>query len=108
MRETLHQAAQPPRIVNLRAEEALVSALHKVAMESSPRVLFTMGHGELDPNCACRRAPLAAWAPQNVERDAQSDRHNDDAGLGPREPGEEREVDDHHPARALDESGYAL
>lgn len=49
MRETLHQAAQPPRIVNLRAEEALVSALHKVAMESSPRVLFTMGHGELDP-----------------------------------------------------------
>lgn len=47
--ESVYQAARPPGIVNLRAEEALVSALHKVAMESSPRVLFTMGHGELDP-----------------------------------------------------------
>lgn len=46
---SIYQSAQPPRIVNLRAEEALVSALHKVAMESRPRVLFTMGHGELDP-----------------------------------------------------------
>jgi len=39
----------PPRLVGLRAEEALVSALHKVATDSAPRVLFTKGHGELDP-----------------------------------------------------------
>ena len=42
----------PPRVVALRAEEALVGALHKVASSEAPRVLFTKGHGELDPDSA--------------------------------------------------------
>ncbi|MBI5363108.1 MAG: GldG family protein [Planctomycetes bacterium] len=48
-------ATQPPiapRIVALRAEEALVGALHKVASSEAPKLLFLKGHGELDPASA--------------------------------------------------------
>jgi len=38
----------PARIVNFRGEEALVSALFKVARGDAPKVLFTSGHGERD------------------------------------------------------------
>lgn len=44
------QEPQPPRVLAYRAEEAVVSALHKVATENEPKVLFTRGHGELDPS----------------------------------------------------------
>ncbi|MBK7876585.1 MAG: GldG family protein [Planctomycetes bacterium] len=42
----------PPRVAALRAEEAFVGALHKVAASDEPKVLFTIGHGELDPKSA--------------------------------------------------------
>ncbi len=42
----------PPRVAALRAEEALIGALHKVASAEEPKVLFTIGHGELDPKSA--------------------------------------------------------
>lgn len=43
---------RPPSIVSFRGEEALVNALLKVARSDSPRVLFTTGHGEYDPESA--------------------------------------------------------
>ncbi len=42
-------AVRPPSMVNFRGEEALVNALMKVARQDSPSVLFTVGHGEYDP-----------------------------------------------------------
>lgn len=41
-----------PRVAALRAEEAFVGALHKVASTDEPKVLFTTGHGEFDPKSA--------------------------------------------------------
>lgn len=43
-----YQQARAPRLVALRAEEALVSALHKVSSQTKPKTLFSVGHGELD------------------------------------------------------------
>ncbi len=37
---------QPPEVIELRAEEALVEALGRVASPDPPRVVFAMGHGE--------------------------------------------------------------
>ncbi len=39
---------RPARLVSFRAEEALVSALLKVSLGDSQKVLFTVGHGERD------------------------------------------------------------
>jgi hypothetical protein len=44
--------ARPPSLVSFRGEEALVNALMKVARNDAPRVLFTTGHGEYDPESA--------------------------------------------------------
>lgn len=44
------QEGRAPRVIALRAEEALVSALHKVASQTKPKTLFSVGHGELDPD----------------------------------------------------------
>ncbi len=38
----------PPRLVNFRGEEALMSALLKVTQGASKKVVFTQGHGEPD------------------------------------------------------------
>ncbi|MBI1380856.1 MAG: hypothetical protein GC161_07195 [Planctomycetaceae bacterium] len=38
-----------PSVVDFRAEEALVEALGRVASDAEPRVLFTAGQGEPDP-----------------------------------------------------------
>lgn len=39
----------PPRVVRFRAEEALVNALLSVTRTDAPKIVFTSGHGERDP-----------------------------------------------------------
>ncbi len=45
-------AVVPARLVSFRGEEALISALMKVARGDAPRLLFTRGHGEYELDSA--------------------------------------------------------
>lgn len=112
-----YQESRAPRLVALRAEEALVSALHKVASQTRPKTLFTIGHGELDtqstdPGGAAQfRAALEADGFQVDVWDLAKDGRIPDACqvlfvLGPEQPFTQPEIEE--VARFVESGGRLL